>query len=209
MNYGYIRVSSEKQTVENQRYDITEYCKRKGLIIDKWIEESVSGARHPNVRKLGKILNTIDKGDTIYVTELSRLGRCAYMVIAIISHCLIAKANIVEIRDDKLIKDDSDSVQDTFLKVLFAQREREDISRRTKAGLARRVAMGMKLGRKPGVQNSHYKLTGKERLIKRCLNTAIQRLPSAEGYNAIRLLWIGTLSECVIFCHAVELHIFA
>lgn len=90
---------------------------------DKWIEESVSGARHPNVRKLGKILNTIDKGDTIYVTELSRLGRCAYMVIAIISHCLIAKANIVEIRDDKLIKDDSDSVQDTFLKVLFAQRE--------------------------------------------------------------------------------------
>ena len=78
-----------------------------------------------------------------------------------------AKANIVEIRDDKLIKDDSDSVQDTFLKVLFAQREREDISRRTKAGLARRVAMGMKLGRKPGVQNSHYKLTGKERLIKK------------------------------------------
>ena len=80
MNYGYIRVSSEKQTVENQRYEITEYCKHKGLIIDKWIEESVSGARHPNVRKLGKILNTIDKGDTIYVTELSRLGRCAYMV---------------------------------------------------------------------------------------------------------------------------------
>ena len=35
------------------------------------------------------------------------------------------------------------------------------------AGLARRVAMGMKLGRKPGVQNSHYKLTGKERLIKK------------------------------------------
>ena len=122
MNYGYIRVSSEKQTVENQRYEITEYCKRKGLIIDKWIEESVSGARHPNVRKLGKILNTIDQGDTIYVTELSRLGRCAYMVIAIISHCLMAKANIVEIRDDKLIKDDSDSVQDTFSKYCLLKR---------------------------------------------------------------------------------------
>jgi DNA invertase Pin-like site-specific DNA recombinase len=170
MNYGYIRVSSEKQTVENQRYEITEYCKRKGLIIDKWIEESVSGARHPNVRKLGKILNTIDQGDTIYVTELSRLGRCAYMVIAIISHCLIAKANIVEIRDDKLIKDDSDSVQDTFLKVLFAQREREDISRRTKEGLARRVAEGQKLGRHKGGHNSHYKLTGKEALIRTMLD---------------------------------------
>lgn len=170
MNYGYIRVSSEKQTVENQRYEITEYCKRKGLIIDKWIEESVSGARHPNVRKLGKILNTIDQGDTIYVTELSRLGRCAYMVIAIISHCLMAKANIVEIRDDKLVKDDSDSVQDTFFKVLFAQKEREDISRRTKEGLARRVAEGQKLGRHKGGHNSHYKLTGKEALIRTMLD---------------------------------------
>lgn len=65
MNYGYIRVSSEKQTVENQRYEIIEYCKRKGIAIDKWIEESVSGARHPNVRKLGKILNKINKGDII------------------------------------------------------------------------------------------------------------------------------------------------
>lgn len=60
MNYGYIRVSSEKQTVENQRYEIMQYCKRKGLVIDRWIEESVSGARHPNVRKLGKILHKIN-----------------------------------------------------------------------------------------------------------------------------------------------------
>lgn len=104
MNYGYIRVSSEKQTVENQRYEIMQYCKRKGLVIDRWIEESVSGARHPNVRKLGKILHKINKGDIIYVTELSRLGRCAYMVIAIISHCLMANASIIEIRDDKLVR---------------------------------------------------------------------------------------------------------
>ena len=169
MNYGYIRVSSEKQTVENQRYEIMQYCKRKGLVIDRWIEESVSGARHPNVRKLGKILHKINKGDIIYVTELSRLGRCAYMVIAIISHCLMANANIIEIRDDKLVKDDSDSVQDTFFKVLFAQKEREDISRRTKAGLARRVAEGLKLGRPSGGKNSHYKLAGKEPLIRTML----------------------------------------
>lgn len=166
MNYGYIRVSSEKQTVENQRYEITEYCKIKGIRIDKWIEESVSGAKNPSVRKLGKILNIISKGDTIYVTELSRLGRCAYMVIAIISHCLMAKADILEIRDDKIIRDDSDSVQDTFFKVLYAQKEREDISRRTKAGLARRMAMGVKLGRKAGGHNSKHKLTGKEELIR-------------------------------------------
>lgn len=110
MNYGYIRVSSDKQTVENQRYEITNYCVSKGIVIDKWIEESVSGAKSPDVRKLGIILKQIAKGDTILVTELSRLGRCAYMVIAIISHCLMTKANILEVRDDKYVKDDSASV---------------------------------------------------------------------------------------------------
>lgn len=183
MNYGYIRVSSEKQTVENQRYEITEYCKRKGIIIDSWIEESVSGAKNPNVRKLGKILNAISKGDTIYVTELSRLGRCAYMVIAIISHCLMAKANIMEIRDDKLVQDDSSSVQDTFFKVLFAQKEREDISRRTKAGLARRMAMGVKLGRKVGGHNSKHKLTGKEGLIKELLMRGVSKAEICRIFN--------------------------
>lgn len=166
MNIGYIRVSSDKQTVENQRFEIMEYCEVKGLTIDRWIEESVSGAKSPDVRKLGVILKQISKGDTIFITELSRLGRCAYMVITIISHCLMTKANILEVRDDKYVKDDSDSVQDTFLKVLYAQREREDISRRTKAGLARRKAAGQRLGREVGSKNSHYKLSGKEETIR-------------------------------------------
>ena len=78
----------------------------------------------------------------------------------------MVKANILEVRDDRLVMDDSTSVQDTFFKVLFAQKEREDISRRTKAGLARRVAMGMKLGRQKGTRNSHYKLSGKEKMLK-------------------------------------------
>lgn len=169
MNYGYIRVSSDKQTVENQRYEISNYCALKGVTIDKWIEESVSGAKSPDVRKLGTILKQITKGDTILVTELSRLGRSAYMVIAIISHCLMTKANILEVRDDKYIKDDSASVQDTFLKVLYAQKEREDISRRTKAGLARRVAEGQVLGRHVGGHNAKHKLTGKEDLIRTML----------------------------------------
>lgn len=162
MNYGYIRVSSDKQTVENQRLEINRYCSVKNVCVDEWIEESVSGVKHPDVRKLGNILRRIKKGDTIMVTEISRLGRNAYMVIAIISHCLIAKANILEIRDDRYVREDSNSAQDVFFKVLHAQKEREDISRRTIAGLARVRAEGRKLGREMGTKNSKYKLTGYE-----------------------------------------------
>ena len=54
MIYGYIRVSSDKQTVENQRFEIKDFCKRENLHIDGWIEETISGTKNYNKRELGK-----------------------------------------------------------------------------------------------------------------------------------------------------------
>lgn len=63
MIYGYIRVSTEKQTVEVQRYEINRYCRENGIEVDAWIEESISGAIKPSARLLGKlILDRIKKG---------------------------------------------------------------------------------------------------------------------------------------------------
>ena len=45
MIYGYIRVSSDKQTVENQRFEINNFCERNKLVIDGWIEETISGTK--------------------------------------------------------------------------------------------------------------------------------------------------------------------
>ena len=59
MIYGYIRVSSDKQTVENQRFEINNFCKRENLKIDGWIEETISGAKSYSKRELGKLLKQI------------------------------------------------------------------------------------------------------------------------------------------------------
>ena len=75
MIYGYIRVSSDKQTVENQRFEINNFCKRKEMKIDGWIEETISGTKAYNKRELGKLLNKVVKDDLIICAELSRLGR--------------------------------------------------------------------------------------------------------------------------------------
>ena len=56
MNYGYIRVSTDKQTVENQRFEILQFCQHEGIKIDGWIEETVSGGKAPDKRKLGLLL---------------------------------------------------------------------------------------------------------------------------------------------------------
>ena len=65
MNYGYIRVSSDKQTVENQRFEINNFCKKENLMIDGWIEETISGTKNYDKRKLGELLNRVQKDDLI------------------------------------------------------------------------------------------------------------------------------------------------
>ena len=75
MIYGYIRVSSDKQTVENQRFEINNFYERENLRIDGWIEETISGTKSYSKRELGKLLKQIQKDDLIICAELSRLGR--------------------------------------------------------------------------------------------------------------------------------------
>ena len=73
MVYGYIRVSSDKQTVENQRFEINKFAQANNLNIDGWIEETISGAKNYDKRELGKLLKKVKKGDLIICAELSLL----------------------------------------------------------------------------------------------------------------------------------------
>lgn len=61
MVYAYIRVSTDKQTVENQRFEIQKFAMEKHLIIDKWVSETVSGTKAANDRKLGPIIKRMKK----------------------------------------------------------------------------------------------------------------------------------------------------
>ena len=63
MNYGYVRVSTDKQRMENQKYEITCFCEKNNIIIDEWIYETISGAKMPNKRKLGILLEKVTSGD--------------------------------------------------------------------------------------------------------------------------------------------------
>ena len=83
MNYGYIRVSTDKQTIENQRYEISKSAKAYGIVINGWIEKTASGTKAPDKRKLDKLLKEVQIGDTIICSEISRLGRSLYMIMDI------------------------------------------------------------------------------------------------------------------------------
>ncbi|MBR6540939.1 MAG: recombinase family protein [Bacteroidales bacterium] len=81
MIYGYIRVSTDKQTVENQRFEIIKFCKREKITINKWIEETISGTTTVDKRKLGQLLKTLKKNDIIICSEISRLGRNLHLYL--------------------------------------------------------------------------------------------------------------------------------
>ena len=74
MIYGYIRVSTDKQTVENQRFEIENYCKERNLLVASWIEETISGTKKVDERKLGKLLGKVKKGVLLFVRSCLDLG---------------------------------------------------------------------------------------------------------------------------------------
>ena len=88
MIYGYIRVSSDKQTVENQRFEIKNFCNKNSILIDGWIEETISGTQNYNKRALGLLLKRVKKDDLIICAELSRLGRNLFMIMEILNICM-------------------------------------------------------------------------------------------------------------------------
>ena len=75
MIIGYLRVSTEKQNPENQRDEIRRFAQEKAFQIDSWVVETVSGKTARKKRKLGRLLRKMQKGDTLIVTEISRLSR--------------------------------------------------------------------------------------------------------------------------------------
>lgn len=155
MIYGYIRVSSDKQTVENQRFEINQFCNREKLSIDGWIEETISGTKSYNKRQLGGLLKKIQKDDLIICAELSRLGRNLFMIMEILNICMTKEAKVWTIKDNYRLGDDIQSKVLAFAFGLSAEIERNLISQRTKEALARLKSEGKTIGRSKGKRNNN------------------------------------------------------
>ena len=167
MIYGYIRVSSDKQTVENQRFEINRFCSSQQLLIDDWIEETISGTKNFSTRQLGKLLRKVKKNDIIICSELSRLGRNLFMIMEILNICMTKECRVWTIKDNYRLGDDIQSKVLAFAFGLSAEIERNLISQRTKEALARKKAEGVRLGRPRGRSfcKSSYKPHNREQQI--------------------------------------------
>ena len=175
MIYGYIRVSTDRQSVANQRFEINSFCEKENISVDGWIQETISGTKAAGKRQLGRLLRKVRKDDLIICAELSRLGRSMFMIMDILNTCMEKECRVWTIKEGYRLGEDIQSKVLAFAFGLSAEIERQLISQRTKEALARRKAEGMPLGRKEGSRNTRYKLDAKARTIEDLLSRGISR----------------------------------
>ncbi len=167
MIYAYVRVSSEKQTWENQSFAIQEYAAENNITIDKWIEETISTRKSLSKRTLGNLLQTVQAGDIIIVTEISRLGRNLYELANILQDAIDKNVEVISIKQNYHFKNDIQSKIMAYTFGIASEIEREMISTRTKMCLEKLKQQNVKLGRPIGSKNKKLKLDkSSEKIIK-------------------------------------------
>ena len=195
MVYGYVRVSTDRQTVDNQRFEIERFCSKNSLTIDQWIEETISGTQLPEKRLLGSLLAEAKTGDLIVCSELSRLGRNMFMIMSILNHLMINGVRIWTIKDNYRLGDDIQAKILAFAFGLSAEIERDLISQRTKEALARKRSEGIALGRPPGRKSDRLKLSGHETEILSLIGENISKSAIARRFGVCRKTVISFLKN--------------
>ena len=175
MIYGYVRVSTDKQSLQNQEFEINNFCQMQQIKIDKWIAEMISGTKDFEKRKLGILLKKLKKDDILICSEISRLGRNLLQVMTILNFCMQKEIQVWTIKDNYRLGADIQSKVLAFAFSLSAEIERNLISQRTKEALSRIKASGRKLGRQFGSRKKKHILDGKEKDILKLINKGLPK----------------------------------
>ena len=173
MIYGYIRVSSDQQNCANQRFELECYTAKHNIKINEYVEETISSRKPLKDRKLGKLLDKLNKNDVIITTEISRLGRNMLEVMSILQQCLEKECTIITVKESYKLGNDLNSKIMLFCFSMVAESERQLISQRTKECLKRLKNEGKHLGRPYGF--TYKKLKKKHNKIVELLEKGISK----------------------------------
>ncbi len=175
MIYGYVRVSTTHQNVENGTFEIAKFAQKSGFSVDKWVVEQISSLEGLSRRKLGALIRKLKKGDILIATEISRLGRNLLEVMDILHLCLKKNCQVWTIKENYRLGRDIQSKVMAFTFGISAEIERSLISARTREALQRVKANGKKLGRPTGFKKDVLKLDPRRLEIKGLLRKGFKK----------------------------------
>lgn len=152
---GYVRVSSEHQSIQGQRLTLLEYAQKKKIIVDEFVEIEISTRKSLEERKIVELIELLQTGDTLLVTELSRLGRNMLETLQIIQQFTDKGVEIIFVLQPDLSFAGPHKTLLLAIYSYFAETERAFLSMRTKQGLAAIKASGKHVGRPKGARNKN------------------------------------------------------
>jgi len=155
---AYLRASTDKQDLNNQKLEIFEFAKKNKLEVDDFIQMTISSRKTTKERRIDDMVAALNDADTLIVTELSRLGRSTAEVIGLVNELIKKKVRVIAIQQNLDIKqhDMTSKVMITLFS-LFSELERDLISLRTKEALAAKKSQGTILGKPKGtLQKSKF-----------------------------------------------------
>jgi len=182
---AYIRASTDKQDLNNQKLEILEFARKSDLKVDEFIEITISSRKTSKQRRIDELLVKLVDSDTLIVTELSRLGRSTSEIIDLVNELLQRNIRVIVIKQNlDMAQHDMNSKIIVTLFSLFAELERDLVSLRTKEALAAKKAQGIKLGKPKGtIQKSKFdkKRERIEELLG--LGLSVRKIAKLLGYS--------------------------
>ena len=140
---AYLRASTNKQDVTHQKYEILEYARKADLVVNDYIELTISSGKTSKQRRIDELLENLKPSDILIVTELSRLGRSTSEVLTIVNTLIEKQVRVIFIKQNlDISRYDLNSKVIVTLFSLFGELERDFISLRTKEALAAKKAQG-------------------------------------------------------------------
>ncbi len=172
---AYLRVSTDGQDLKNQRYEILDYTHKRNMHVSSWIQIKASSRRSTKERLIDELLDQLDTGDTLIISEMSRIGRSVGQIISIVDELIKKQVKVIIIKQGMFINGKNDIQTKTMVTLfsLFAEIERDLISQRTRAGIKKARAEGKLIGRPKG--NGKSRLDGRESEIQELLNKKVSR----------------------------------
>lgn len=193
---GYLRVSTVKQDVQNQKLEILSYANTNKITVDDFLTVEMSSRKTMKERRIDELLSMLDDGDTLIVSELSRLGRSLGEIIEIVDNLIKKQVRFIAVKQGMTINGRNDIQTKVMITMfgLFAEIERDLLSERTKMGLENARAKGKKLGRPVGRLGKH-KLDGKEDEIKELLGYRVSKAAIARKLGVSRTCMVDFIQK--------------
>lgn len=171
--FAYLRVSTDAQDVENQKHGVRDYCLKNGWL-PSFVEDTSSGKTPWQKRPLGQLLQQMQAGDVLVVSEVSRLARSVVQVLEIAKEATDRDIRIHVVKSGIVFDGSMQAKIVATMLGLAAELERDFISSRTKEALSKRKAEGIRLGRPP-VKSDKRKLDNRTEEIDSMLRENLSK----------------------------------